>query len=139
MELRAVRESEKRILPLSRLIADMASMIETNLSAQVKLSNIKFGVFVSKQEIIEQKREAQLEKQMAKGHERTTSPLKSVKSVSTKGPSSLLKKIESSLTKMVKTLNIPHQCLIIAWIYVSRAVSRMRDKLFCLSEATAEK
>ena len=96
-------------------------------------------MFVSKQEMQEQKREAQLEKQMIKGQERTSSPTKSTISVSTRGGSSLLKKIESSLTKMVKTLNIPHQCLIIAWIYVSRAVSRMRDKLFCLSEATAER
>lgn len=50
LELRAVRKAEKVIPHVSKLFADMANMIENRLKAQVKLSNIKYGVFIEEAE-----------------------------------------------------------------------------------------
>lgn len=124
---------------LSKMIVDMSNMIESNLQAQVKLSDIRFSVFVNNKELSDSKLQAQLEMQKVKGLEKaSSSPSKSMKPSSNKS-SSLLSKIQMNLTKMVKTLKLPHECLTIAWVYVSRAVSRMQSKSFFLSNATSEK
>ena len=61
LELRARQKAERIIPCLSKMIVEMTSMIETNLKAQVKLSNAKFGVFVTDQAQQGQKLKAQLE------------------------------------------------------------------------------
>ena len=53
--------------------------------------------------------------------------------------SSLGSKLELNVSKMVHTLQMPHECLVIAWIYICRAVNKMQTKGFFLSNATTEK
>lgn len=64
----------------------------------------------------------------------TTPKAKSVNSAE------LLKiKIEGTLSKMVNALELPQQCVTIAYIYAERAVKRMMIEKFFLSPAIAEK
>jgi tRNA U34 5-carboxymethylaminomethyl modifying enzyme MnmG/GidA len=55
LELRALRKAEKVIPHVTKMVVDMANMIENRLKAQVNLSNIKYSVFIEKSEQNERK------------------------------------------------------------------------------------
>lgn len=48
-------------------------------------------------------------------------------------------RLEQSLQRLTRKLSIPKQCLVIAYIYLSRAIRTMATKDFYLSTQVAEK
>ena len=82
-------------------------MIETQLRAQVKLSNIKYREFVQEIKI---------------GNINMTSPGQEQCCKNMNDNADLSHEIAHALLKMVKKLEIPHQCLTISYIYIERAV-----------------
>jgi hypothetical protein len=81
----------------------------------VKLSNVKYRVFKCETEHYDAKFNLDFKNTLL------------VKNENTK-VSSLNNKLELVSTKMVKTLKLPRECLVIAWIYICRAVSKMQSK-----------
>ena len=97
------------------MVVDMAKTIEGHtthipaMQAMLKLSNLKYRVFLDSSNQPELNRQG--------------TPLKCKINQNDKA-----QKIEEKLMKMVSVLALPHQVLVIAVIYMVRAVSKMGSK-----------
>jgi hypothetical protein len=131
-----MKKSLKLIPHLSKSISDIATMIETQLPRQVKHSDILFSAFINKTQQTEKKLQAMLElnnrdvSQGASSEQAADVPSKK---------SNLTARIEQILGKMTRGLKLSHECLVVANLYMQRAIAMMRSKSFYLSSATAEK
>jgi hypothetical protein len=119
---------------IATLIADTAVTIETHLAKQAKLSNLKYSVFAENQAESEFKSKLELSIRKNTSSEGLITPHQG--STQTK---TLQQRIEATFDKMTRVLEIPHQCIIIASVYVNRAVARMAENQFFLSTLIAEK
>jgi len=127
IELKAQRRTEKVLPHFCHMVHEMAVMIETNLQAQVRLSNVKYNVFVHDtphHAVDAMTTKTDKHSELTKGK---------------KAASTLYPRLEQQVTKMMTTLRMSRECLVIAWVYICRAVSKMQQRQFFLSNATAEK
>lgn len=103
----------------------------------MKLSNIKYNVLVEDSDDVVYKTKLELSQKQYEGvSNKSTKPDTSTKNGTNEA---LLVKVEALLYKLIKVLELPHQCVSIAYIYIERALKRMTDEKFFLSSQIVQR